>query len=319
MTTAEGARLAAQWGAGSGWLLDGDSEMGLPVLERARQRFELKHGKVEVRVAHREGESLVVAAPAHVVTVRGTWFTVAGDRYRTTVEVFEGVVEVTERGGSATTLLRAPATATFWRGRTTTASLTERDAAARKAHSVLHLVPFPDAGLGAALDGTGLLSVRSEPEGALAVDGLPLGATPLVVRRPLGRHLVEITRSEWKPIHRWVSLGLETGELRLALVRAEEPPPEPNGPVSIEEMVHERGRQIRYCYERALKRDHTLAGTVSLRLRVGDAGQVLDASVEESTIEDPQIGECLRHEAAGWSFKTGRNATVVYPFVFRPQ
>jgi hypothetical protein len=58
---------------------------------------------------------------------------------------------------------------------------------------------------------------------------------------------------------------------------------------------------------------------VSLRLRVGDAGQVSHVSVEESTLPDPLVGECLRREAAGWSFTIGRNATVVYPFVFRTQ
>ena len=56
-----------------------------------------------------------------------------------------------------------------------------------------------------------------------------------------------------------------------------------------------------------------------VKLRVGDAGQVRGVSVEESTLADPVVADCLKHEAAGWAFKTGRNATVVYPFVFRPQ
>ena len=84
-------------------------------------------------------------------------------------------------------------------------------------------------------------------------------------------------------------------------------------------MVRRRGTQIRACYERRLKRDPSLAGTVSLRLRVGDAGQVTRVDVEGSTLPDPLVAECLRREAAGWSFSQGRNATVVYPFVFRSQ
>ena len=84
-------------------------------------------------------------------------------------------------------------------------------------------------------------------------------------------------------------------------------------------LSEERAAQIRACYERRLKRDPSLAGTVSLRLRVGGAGQVTRVDVEESTLPDPLVAECLRREAAGWSFVVGRNATVVYPFVFRTQ
>ena len=84
-------------------------------------------------------------------------------------------------------------------------------------------------------------------------------------------------------------------------------------------MVRRRAPQIRACYERRLKRDPSLAGTVSLRLHVGDAGQVTRIDVEQSTLPDPLVAECLRREAAGWSFTQGRNATVVYPFVFRTQ
>ncbi|MGZ3440132.1 MAG: AgmX/PglI C-terminal domain-containing protein, partial [Polyangia bacterium] len=94
---------------------------------------------------------------------------------------------------------------------------------------------------------------------------------------------------------------------------------EESAPVEIESMVRRRGTQIRACYERRLKRDPQLAGTVSLKLRVGDAGQVTRVDVEQSTLPDPLVAECLRREAAGWSFEQGRNATVVYPFVFRTQ
>ena len=99
-------------------------------------------------------------------------------------------------------------------------------------------------------------------------------------------------------------------------------PPQPDpesAPVEIESMVRRRASQIRACYERRLKRDPSLAGTVSLRLRVGDAGQVTRVDVEQSTLPDPLVADCLRHEAAGWSFAQGRNSTVVYPFVFRTQ
>ena len=111
-------RAAAQWSEGSGFLLYGDAELTLARLEPHTQRLELGRGQISVRVGpHEPGESLHVITPDHVVSVHGTWFTVASAAHTTTVEVLEGTVEVTERDGSSSTLLTAPARATFGRGR----------------------------------------------------------------------------------------------------------------------------------------------------------------------------------------------------------
>jgi hypothetical protein len=46
---------------------------------------------------------------------------------------------------------------------------------------------------------------------------------------------------------------------------------------------------------------------------------VAGSSVDGSTLDNEEVAGCLRREAAGWVFADGRNATIVYPFVFRPQ
>ena len=93
-------RAAAQWSEGSGFLLYGDAELTLARLEPRTQRLELGRGQISVRVGpHEPGESLHVITPDHVVSVHGTWFTVASAQHTTTVEVLEGTVEVTERDG----------------------------------------------------------------------------------------------------------------------------------------------------------------------------------------------------------------------------
>jgi ferric-dicitrate binding protein FerR (iron transport regulator) len=317
LATGATARVAAQWSEGSGFLLFGDGELALARLETRTQRLELERGKISVRVGpHEPGESLQVITPDHVVSVHGTWFNVASAQHVTTVEVLEGTVEVLERDGSSATLLTAPARAVFGHGRASSAALSAHEAARARAASEMNLVAW--AGLEAARAASGALVVASDPPAELAVDGVALGATPLSVRRPLGSHLVELTRPGFASLRQWTAVGREPGELRLALVHA--PPPESDSvPIEIESMVRRRATQIRACYERRLKRDPSLAGTVSLRLRVGGAGQVKGVTVEESTLPDELVGECLRREAAGWSFAVGRNATVVYPFVFRPQ
>lgn len=318
LATSTGGRAAAQWSEGSGFLLFGDAALTLARLDARTQRLELSRGQISVRVGpHEPGESLQVSTPGHVVSVHGTWFTVAAAEHVTTVEVLEGTVEVTDRDGSSSTMLTAPARATFGRGRTSSTALSGREAARMRATSEMNFLAWP--GLEAARAATAALKVASQPPAELAVDGVVMGATPLEVRRPLGRHYVELTRDGFRTLHQWVTVGREPGELRLAMVQALPPRDDSSAPVEIESMVRLRAAQIRACYERRLKRDPSLAGTVSLRLRVGDAGQVTRVSVEESTLPDPLVGECLRREAAGWSFAVGRNATVVYPFVFRTQ
>ncbi len=318
LITAGNARAAAQWSEGSGFLLSGDSELLLARLEPHTQRLELERGQISVRVGpHEPGESLHVITPDHVVSVHGTWFTVASAQHVTTVEVLEGTVEVTNRDGSSSTMLTAPARATFGRGRSASTPRSGRQAARLRAEAEMNFLPWP--GLDAARAASGALVVGSQPPAELAVDGIVLGATPLTVRRPLGNHYVELTRADFRTLHQWVTVGREPSELHAALVHAPPAQETESAPVEIESMVRRRAAQIRACYERRLKRDPQLAGTVSLRLRVGDAGQVTRVDVEQSTLPDPLVADCLRHEAAGWSFAQGRNATVVYPFVFRTQ
>jgi hypothetical protein len=318
LATHAGSRVAAQWNEGSGFLLLADAQLAMNELVTRSQKFELARGKVDVRVGpHQPGETLQVRTPAHSVTVHGTWFTVAADGAVTTVEVLEGSVEVSDLDGSSSTMLHAPARAVFGRGRASLSTLETREAARLRGQSELNLAAW--TGLGRVRDGSGMLSVASEPDGQLAVDGVEYGPTPLAVRRPLGRHYIELTRKGFAPLKKWITVGHEEGELRASLLRTEASVPPPDAPVAIEEMVHDRARQIRACYERSLKRDPTLTGTVNLRLHVGPRGSVTQARVEDSTLPDPLVGECLQHEAGTWKFSAGRNATIVYPFVFRPE
>ena len=141
---------------------------------------------------------------------------------------------------------------------------------------------------------------------------------PLKLRRIQGRHLVELSRPGFGTVSRWVSIGLEPGEIRAALTEERAAPAMvPAEPEEIQQLVQLRRRQVSSCYNHGLKRDPALAGTVALRIRIGEAGQVLATGVENDTLTDPTVAECLRREAAGWAFAHARNVTIVYPFVFR--
>jgi hypothetical protein len=118
-------------------------------------------------------------------------------------------------------------------------------------------------------------------------------------------------------VRRWISVG-EKAEvdmnLHAGVARQHE---DTVDPAEAQQMVASRRRQVSACYERSLKRDPTLAGTITLLLRVGPAGQVLSSRVTDDTLKSRDVTECLRRETGGWLFRTMRNASVAYPFVFR--
>ena len=321
ITTAAGARVALQWGEGSGALIGSASELALARLETRAQDLSLLRGQVAVRVGpHQPGEALRVMTPDHSISVRGTWFVVSVDARGTNVEVLEGVVEVAAlEGDGSSTRIAAPQRAFFPRGRGVgegARALSGSRAGALRLATEMDLLPW--AGIDKAFSATGMLAVASTPPASLVVDGVPFGLTPLDLRRSRGRHLVEISRSGFATIRRWVTVGDEPGDLRVALkADSDRPTITPPEPDEVRQVVDRRKRQIESCYEHGLKRFPDLAGTITLEIQIGIAGQVLATQVENDTLANADVVACLRREAAGWSFEKARNATIVYPFVFQ--
>ncbi len=303
---APAARLAAQWADGSGFLVTGPARMTVDRLTAARTSLGIERGQIDVRVRPGSGQAVAVVTPRHIVSVHGTWFRVAASLQRTTVEVLEGVVDVAERDGSSSTLLRAPARATFGVGSARTGTLTAGEATRLRAESELNLSSTSES--------TGLLHIDAPALANVAVDGVTFGQGSLAVRRPLGRHLVELTELGFTPARRWVDADQPLVTLSLALgpLRTQD--------ISADDLARTLARQrpqIQSCYERGLKRDPQLTGTIVLRLEIGEGGRVRRASVESSTLNDAPVVDCLVDHALH-SVYPGENVTVVYPLVLRP-
>ncbi len=317
------ARVAVQWSELAGVLLKGEpkGDLRFEKLSREMQALALPNGQIDVRVSAttEAGETLTLTTARHLVTVHSSWFVVAADSEKTVIEVLEGTVEVTDLSSGTTTTLRAPVRAVFGRGQERTEPLSAQQTAKLRVASEFNLLkwsPSSAAGPQALLDKTGLLDIDSTLEGNVSVDGIGLGRSPLTVRRPLGRHFVEFQRPGYGTLRRWIDVGRETAPIRLTPLPL--PPPPPGDlPAEMQSMVKARWTHIRACYERQLKRDLSLSGSVSIKIRIGEAGQVTAASLEHSTLKDAQVSECLLQEVKGWAFAKGRNATLVYPFVFR--
>jgi len=79
--------------------------------------------------------------------------------------------------------------------------------------------------------------------------------------------------------------------------------------------------QFRNCYERALKTNHTLAGTLRLHLLVGAAGEVKDTKVRGTLRSAPEVVSCVSRLARTVRFTApqgGRCAVISAPFRFSP-
>lgn len=338
LTTAAGGRIALQWGEGSGLSLLASSRLVLVRLETRAQELRLDEGRVAVRVGpHQPGARLRLLSATHLVTVHGTWFVVEAEPRGTTVEVLEGIVEVEPREGAGTaTRLAAPMRAFFPAGDGTTEdarTLLAQEAAGLRQTSEMGLLGWPAgaaAGLAEIFSRTGTLHIASTPLASIAVDGVPFGSGSLWLRRPRGAHLVEISRADFRTLSRWVTVGETPGELRSLLIPTAEAAPdgsgeptaphelgEPSEPGEMKWIVQSRRQAIRACYERALKLDGHLSGTIALRLHVDARGRVSTTEVESDSLGSPSVVHCLEHEAKRWSFPFARNVTVVYPFTFK--
>lgn len=322
VVTGKDGRLAFQWGEGSGALLEAGSELRLSRLLPRSQELGLSRGRISVRVGpHQPGESMSVRSPDHLVTVHGTWFIVSVQPRGTRVDVLEGVVEVSSSAGdAASTRLPAPSRASFHRGSgiaDDNHALTGREAQTLRAGSEMGLLPW--SSLAGLLDANGLVTIAPDPPAQVVVDGVAFGSSPLELRRPRGRHLVELSRPGFATLRSWVSVEGpgSGGAWTPALLRDEAADAVLPSPEVVEQVVDGSKKRMQACFERVLKRDPTLAGTMMLQLKLGPAGQVLRTDFLHDTLKEPQVNDCLRKESATWIFPKARNTSLqVGPLAF---
>jgi len=93
-------------------------------------------------------------------------------------------------------------------------------------------------------------------------------------------------------------------------------------PVSdIKKVLNEAQSSIRSCYERALRNNNQLQGSVNLEVRVGANGRVDNARIR-GNLRDAEVTRCIQNLTKGWSFPapTGGNCAVVgAPYNFTPK
>ena len=77
---------------------------------------------------------------------------------------------------------------------------------------------------------------------------------------------------------------------------------------------------IKYCYNKELRKDASLSGTVVVRFTVNDKGDVAEAVVDVSTLENETVETCMVSEIKSWDFpepRGGIEVVINYPFKFK--
>lgn len=87
----------------------------------------------------------------------------------------------------------------------------------------------------------------------------------------------------------------------------------------IRRVVHRHVSEVKYCYERALVKDPTLAGKVTIAFTIDPEGLVSTASIKDDTLADASVGKCIVKAVQRWTFPKpvgGGMVVAKYPFVF---
>jgi TonB family protein len=89
----------------------------------------------------------------------------------------------------------------------------------------------------------------------------------------------------------------------------------------VDEVIKRNLAQIRYCYQRQLPKDRTLAGKIAIKFVISNDGTVSSARVKSSSLDNAQVEQCVVGRFLRMDFpqpKGGGIVTVSYPFMFSP-
>ena len=93
--------------------------------------------------------------------------------------------------------------------------------------------------------------------------------------------------------------------------------PEPDA-ARLRAFVRGRSRQLRDCYQRALKRDSSAGGKAILRFTIEPCGQLTDVAVTSRRGKVDEAAACAVTALRGWTtpFRPAEPVTVEYPVAF---
>lgn len=86
-------------------------------------------------------------------------------------------------------------------------------------------------------------------------------------------------------------------------------------------VINQNATAVRSCYERALRNNNQLQGTVKLSIRVGADGKVSHTRAG-GNLREPEVLKCIQNLAKNWAFVAPRGAScavIEMPYAFTPK
>jgi TonB family protein len=83
--------------------------------------------------------------------------------------------------------------------------------------------------------------------------------------------------------------------------------------------IRSRKGAVIACYEKALKRNPSLAGKITLRFTISAIGKVTAADIDSNSLGDDEVGSCMTTIVKTWRFPApaGGEVQFSYPFIFQ--
>jgi hypothetical protein len=88
----------------------------------------------------------------------------------------------------------------------------------------------------------------------------------------------------------------------------------------IEKIIRKHQNEIKYCYEVELNKHPDLGGKVSVAFTIDGSGDVSEANVGETSMNNSNVENCMSTKIRRWKFpepKGGGQVFVTYPWIFK--
>jgi hypothetical protein len=98
--------------------------------------------------------------------------------------------------------------------------------------------------------------------------------------------------------------------------------PDTDGSLSKEQInrvVHAHQAGVKYCYEKELQRQPSLAGKIEIFWVIQPDGAVQKSHIVSSSMQNAAVEGCIVRQVKQWQFPKSEGSTVVqlYPFIFK--
>jgi TonB family protein len=89
---------------------------------------------------------------------------------------------------------------------------------------------------------------------------------------------------------------------------------------AIKAVMNKNASGFKYCYERSLAKDPALQGKVTIAFTIGTKGNVTQADVKATTLDNAEVEKCLVNRLKKLRFPKPRGGAVKvsYPLIFKP-